>query len=432
MMCCGPLWEKDEDGVMTTYSYNTARQLVETIRSATETTPETIVSYTRDAFGRTLAIRQDVGPMATSEGREYNLLGQLVRETDVLGRDHTYAYSENGLTKTATTPAGATLVTRRHADGTILEQSGTGQRHLLYQTECTEEGILHSTLIPQEAGEPVLMEQSVTDGWGNVVRLSRANANGGLIHERYSFDTKNRLLRKGTDGMAPMLYDYDSFGNVVKETWKLAEEPAPANSHITEYSYACERREDGIYRVKTVVNYNSYGLPYSKSTARLVSFLSPVVAEKIISSDTRGNEIPEWMEYTAPGKRTIRKQVPDSIVIAEVLVIDGYEVSKKDFANMTTTAARSYTATGKKEILTDTRAMKPRSCLILPDVKPGEPTLPAIRLRLPMIRRRHCPPASRTHWGKRLAMLTICAGARLLNMVRQRSPLFLLTTMQTG
>lgn len=63
MMCCGPLWEKDEDGVMTTYAYNTARQLVETIRSATETTPETIVSYTRDAFGRTLAIRRDVGPM---------------------------------------------------------------------------------------------------------------------------------------------------------------------------------------------------------------------------------------------------------------------------------------------------------------------------------------------------------------------------------
>ena len=35
----------------------------------------------------------------------------------------------------------------------------------------------------------VLMEQSVTDGWGNVVRLSRASASGGLIHERYSFDT---------------------------------------------------------------------------------------------------------------------------------------------------------------------------------------------------------------------------------------------------
>lgn len=355
MMCCGPLWEKDEDGVVTAYSYNTARQLVETIRSSTETTPETIVSYTRDAFGRALAIRRDVGPMTSHEGREYDLLGQLVRETDVLGRDHTYAYSGDGLTKTATTPAGATLVTRRHADGTVLEQSGTGQRHLLYRTECTEEGIVSSSLIPKEAGEPVLMEQFVTDGRGNVVRHSRANANGGLIHERYSFDTKNRLLRSGTDGMAPTLYDYDSFGNKVKETWKLAEEPTPANSTVTEYAYACERKEDGVYRVKTVVNYNSYGLTYSKSAAELVSFLSPVIAEKIISSDTRGNEIPEWTEYTGPGKRTIKKQVPDSVVISEVLVIDGYEVSKKDFANMTTTAARSYTATGKKEIFTDTR-----------------------------------------------------------------------------
>ena len=25
MMCCGPLWERDEDGILTTYSYNTAR-----------------------------------------------------------------------------------------------------------------------------------------------------------------------------------------------------------------------------------------------------------------------------------------------------------------------------------------------------------------------------------------------------------------------
>lgn len=355
MMCCGPLWEKDEDGVVTTYSYNTARQLVEIIRSATETTPETIVSYTRDAFGRALAMRRDVGPMTTHEGWEYDLLGQLVRETDVLGRDHTYAYSEDGLTKTATTPAGATLITRRHADGTVLEQSGTGQRHLLYRTECTEEGIVSSSLIPQESGEPVLMEQSVTDGLDRAVRHSRASANGGLTHERYSFDTKNRLLRRGIDGMAPMLYDYDSFGNMVKKTWKLAEEPTPANSTVTEYAYACERKEDGVYRVKTVVNYNSYGLTYSQSAAELVSFLSPVIAEKIISSDTRGNEITEWTEYTGQGKRTIKKQVPDSVVIAEALVIDGYEVSKKDFASMTTTAARFYTATGKKEILTDTR-----------------------------------------------------------------------------
>lgn len=57
MTCCGPLWERDENGVTTSYSYNTARQLTETIRSAiadgeTMITPETITSYTRDALGK--------------------------------------------------------------------------------------------------------------------------------------------------------------------------------------------------------------------------------------------------------------------------------------------------------------------------------------------------------------------------------------------
>lgn len=55
-MCCGKLSETDEDGVLTSYGYNSAHQLVETIRSEisdgdTVITPETITTYTRDAVG---------------------------------------------------------------------------------------------------------------------------------------------------------------------------------------------------------------------------------------------------------------------------------------------------------------------------------------------------------------------------------------------
>ena len=53
-MCCGKLSETDEDGIRTSYGYNSAHQLVETIRSEisdgnTVITPETITTYTRDA-----------------------------------------------------------------------------------------------------------------------------------------------------------------------------------------------------------------------------------------------------------------------------------------------------------------------------------------------------------------------------------------------
>ena len=360
MMCCGPLWEKDEDGIMTTYSYNTARQLVEVSRSEvadgeTVVTPETIVSYKRDAFGRILQTRRDVGPMTTTESKVYDLLGQLVQETDVLGRSSTRAYSADGLTETVTTPTGATLVTIRHADGTVLEQSGTGQRHLLYRTEYSAEGVVRSTLLPRAEGEPELVEQNVTDGRGNMVRVSRANANGGLVHDRRVFDLNNRLLRQQVDGMAPLLYDYDPFGNIVKTTLKLAENPTPANSLVTEYAYARRQREDGVYRVTTVTRCNSQGTTYAESTAELVSSLSSSLAGKNISTDPRGNETLQWTEYTAPARRTVKTQSPASSVIAETVVIDGYTVSRKDHAGVLTASSRAYTASGSTETYTDAR-----------------------------------------------------------------------------
>ncbi|MBR5875720.1 MAG: RHS repeat protein, partial [Akkermansia sp.] len=59
-MCCGRLSETDEDGITTTYAYDSARNLTETTREAvyegeTCITPETITEFARDAAGRVLS-----------------------------------------------------------------------------------------------------------------------------------------------------------------------------------------------------------------------------------------------------------------------------------------------------------------------------------------------------------------------------------------
>ena len=56
-------------------------------------TPETITSYTRDALGKITSLRRDAGPMTTVESREYDLLGRLIRETDILGRTTCLLYT---------------------------------------------------------------------------------------------------------------------------------------------------------------------------------------------------------------------------------------------------------------------------------------------------------------------------------------------------
>ena len=140
LMCDGrQLWGIDEDGVRTDYAYDTARQLVEITRSAvtdgeTVITPETIISYTRDAAGRVLSTRRDTGAMTTQESTSYDLLGRTTSTTDVLGRTTTYAYSQDGLTTTQTIPSGATFVTRsapgRNGPGRIRD--GTAASGLLH------------------------------------------------------------------------------------------------------------------------------------------------------------------------------------------------------------------------------------------------------------------------------------------------------------
>ena len=56
----------------TSYGSNSAKQLEETIRSATETTPETITAYSYDAAGRKVSTRRDIGAMTTVEGAQYD------------------------------------------------------------------------------------------------------------------------------------------------------------------------------------------------------------------------------------------------------------------------------------------------------------------------------------------------------------------------
>lgn len=354
MMCCGPLWEKDEDGVVTTYSYNTARQLVEVIRSATETTPETIISYTRDAADRILEKRVDLGSMTKRTRSTYDLLGRLTSETDELDRTTTYSYSADGLTTTKTTPTGATLMTRRHADGTILELSGTGQRHVRYDIDTVADGIR----IAEKAvmGDQVItLGITVVNALNEVLREGKANTLGVCFFTRNVYNAKGQRVEQVTDGMAPTLFEYDTFGNVTKETWKLAARPSLSNSKITSLSYATEKREDGVYVVVTTTKNNGKATTYTERTAELISRLSAQLESKTIATDGRGKETIRWTEYGEPRERLVKTQTPGSSITAVTREVDGVTISKTDTTGVTVTYARTINASGIHLQTTDGR-----------------------------------------------------------------------------
>ena len=360
-MCCGRLSETDEDGITTTYAYNSARQLTEISRSAVYDgavciTPETITEFTRDATGRTLSTTRRVGSMETTESTEFDALGRTIKQTDILGRVTTTAYSADGLTTTTTTPAGATTITTRHTDGSTAAVSGTAQRAMMYVYDLNGSSLRSTTKL----ADGTTIAQNIANGFGQTTVQAQASTTG-FIYTRAEFNAKGQMVKQyqdtgwNTDKTAATLYEYDSFGNVSKQTLALTASPTKDNSPVVQMAYSVEEAEDGVYNVTTQTRYNAAGEPLNSTQKQLISQLSATLASKSIRIDEHGHTHTDWAEFTAPAKVTSYSTIPTSELVAESVSVDGFTLSQKDYAGITSTASRSYTATGMRMVHVDGR-----------------------------------------------------------------------------
>ena len=342
-MCCGVLRQVDEDGIVTSNAYNSAHELTETSRSEVYdgdvcVTPETITEYTRDAAGRVLCATRRIGAMVTTESTEYDAIGRVTKQVDVLGRETITEYSEDGLTTIVTTPAGATFVTVQNTDGSTARVSGTGQREQVFVYDLSGNSERMTTKLPDGA----ILGQSITNGFDQTVVEARPNTLNGFIYTRSEFNAKGELLKQyqdtgwNTEKTAATLYEYDAFGNQVKQTLALSDTPTKDNSPVVEMAYSVESMDDGIYTVTTQTRYNAEGAALSSSRKQLMSQLSATLASKSISIDVRGNCGMNWSEYTAPSKVTSFSTIPTSSIVAEVVTVDGLTISQKNHAGITT------------------------------------------------------------------------------------------------
>ncbi len=311
-------------------------------------TPETITTYTRDAAGRTLSVRKDVGAMTTIETTEYDLMGRVMKRTDVLGRVTTTAYSADGLTTTVTQPNGATLITTRNTDGSTAHAFGTGQQELYYAYGLQEGNRFECVKL---ADNETIISQQVVNGFDEVITEASATTTG-FVYTCHQYDAEGKLVRTQQDdgtaenAMSPTIYSYDQFGNVVRKTLVLADEPDASNSRLTITTYSMMQSDDGIYRMVTTTHNNSAGVAYNSSKATLISELSATLESKTIVTDPRGNISTSWTERGTGAIRTLQQQIPTSNIVATARVVDGFVVSQTDTVGISTTQSRCYTATG--------------------------------------------------------------------------------------
>ena len=277
----------------------------------------------------------------------YDALGRVTQQTDVQGRITATAYSADGLTTTVTSPAGATTITTRNTDGSTASISGTAQRALEFVYDLNGNTLRTTTKL----ADGTTIAQSIVNGFGQTIVEAQASTTG-FIYTRSEFNTKGQLVKQyqdtgwNTAKTAPTLYEYDSFGNVSKQTLALADSPTKDNSPVIEMAYSVEAAEDGVFSVTTQTRYNAAGEPLIAVQKQLISQLSTTLANKNISIDVRGNNSVNWSVYTAPSKVTSYSTIPTSTITAESVEMDGFTLSQKDYVGIVSTAFRAYTASG--------------------------------------------------------------------------------------
>ena len=366
-MCCGLASETDEDGVTTQYNYDAAKRLIGKERSATETTPATVTVYNLDSAGRTIGSMTSIGDMVTSTATEFDSLGRIVAQTDVLGRVSRTVYSADGLTTTEITPAGATFTTTRNIDGSTAREYGTGQRELVYSYDLNGSNL--RTTIRNTTGD--IVSQTITNGFGQVIVQAQPNTINGFIYTRSEYNAKGQLIKQYQDTgwntvkTPATLFEYDIFGNICKQTLALVDSPNKDNSPVVEIIHGVESSEDAVYSVTTLTRYNAEGIALSNTQKQMISQLSSTMASKSINFDERGNSSISWTEYTAPTKVTSYSSIPTSEITAEAISVDGFNISQKDHVGIVTTATRSYTASGMTLVQVDGRGNATTSAMDL-------------------------------------------------------------------
>ena len=120
------------------------------------------------------------------------------------------------------------------------------------------------------------------------------NTPGGFIYTRSEHNAKGQLTKQyqdtgsNTAATAPTLYEYDSLGNVTKQTLALSDPPpTKVNCPVVEIADSVESTETGVFCITINTRYNAEDNPLVSMHKSLISYLSNAVKRKNLTIDER-------------------------------------------------------------------------------------------------------------------------------------------------
>lgn len=389
--CFGPLWQTDADGIQTRYFYNAANRLIRQEMDAvpllenynaphdTAQKPMRVYEYEYDGSGNRIATVERIGELVKRSSQKLDSLSRSIEMTDEMGRVTSISYSSDGLTQTTVLAGGAIKTTRNSPDGFLVEESLSNGPSRYYSYEMTTEGLVTTSRSGSPSG-PVI-EQSVQDGLGRVIKTLRPTADGSgeMITEKVAYDERGFVSSRQIDGMAPILMEYDELGNQSKNVVKrspLSEidlavdrvvETTILHSTLPEGTPGLppELANSAVFKQtkkrRHFSDENSNGISTEESVWVLESEVEGITDAGIesltISKDKYGN----WGWKRAEnhfGNKRIYIKTPFSSIETEQVIVDSELIREVNEAGIPRFTARRYTSSGGILEMTDASCRK--------------------------------------------------------------------------
>ena len=341
--CCAKESETLADGTQYTYVYDATRRLVSKTKvgGPTET-------YEYDAAGHRVKTIITGGELSMESTTEYNLAGQVIKQTDFQGLVTIYQYvngvntgsQRHGLKQITTQPGGFTTIIDTSCDGNISSITGTAQVSSYYTYGVGENGTQWQKL-NLGGSDSARWQKNTTDLLGRNMLQERSGYNGTVTQQNF-YNNQGLVIRREQTGIAPTLYEYDSLGNVIRQGLDVDNSnilELASNDRITDYDISL----NNTWKTFTTKIYGTNGSAdatvVSIKKERLSGFTNSVIAENQIT-DIHGNVTTNTRSIDRTTKTvTDSTAYPDSIINSQIITINGLKNSERTKTGLTTTYA---------------------------------------------------------------------------------------------
>src|SRR5438128_516896 len=317
--CCGLESVTDADGAATLFEYDALkRQVASQIFRGGSTGVKT--ANIPDAAGQVLATQRigANGSVITLEQSQYDMLGQVVRQTNALRGVTTFtnAIVNNRLCVTNTYPDGGTRIEIYYRDGQLEEVSGTAVSPVRYQYGAEQDGAAGpwrefalATRLDLSGNPTAEWTKTYHDGAGRPYKTVYADATPGTESDNpYSqsyYNVNGQLTRQRDPDGVVTLYEYNGSGELEYTAIDLN----PADTELdANLNYPIDRANDRITRtVRTVLAASAPENSRGEDILRAETFTWPTIEQdiyvRVSTTDASTSGLKTW--------RTVYKDAAD-------------------------------------------------------------------------------------------------------------------------